>query len=74
LNNNYYQERLAEQRESRAQQSKMSNNNRNPSCLSHGQTKINPDKHTNYVSGKPKADLYNQREVAAAEQSHYGQN
>lgn len=64
LNNSYYQDRLAEQREARqnlqsqlqAEKSKLGEN-RNASCTSHNQKITNPSKNYTYISGKPKANI-----------------
>lgn len=59
LSNQYYQERLAEQREQRQRQQEANRKpeNRNPSCASHNQKMSNPQKNFSYISGKPKANL-----------------
>lgn len=64
LNNSYYHDRLAEQREARQNlQSQMAGkpkDNRNISCTSHNQKISNPNKNYSYISGKPKACVSSQ--------------
>ena len=63
LNNSYYQDRLAEQREQRQQKqasslAKAKEVARNVSCTSHNQKISNPGgKQFSYISGKPKANI-----------------
>lgn len=59
LSQQYYQERLAEQREQRHRQQEANRKpeNRNPSSVSHNQKMTNPQKNFSYISGKPKANL-----------------
>jgi len=63
LSNQYYQDRLAEQREQRQQQAASKTQRvpaemvRNVSCSSHNQKISNPNKQFSYVSGKPKQSI-----------------
>jgi hypothetical protein len=89
LNNSYYQDRLAEQREQRQQKqtsslAKAKEVTRNQSCTSHNQKMSNPgSKQFTYVSGKPKANLgaqvyeksqSSQGIAAEGSANHYGGN